>query len=338
MLEKKLENLLAEAKEVRKKAIEEDSANYYDDKFYNLSNFLSKKLDNSFFKNRNARVIADHFDEILPYIVKSNVTLLLINANLLIKQPNFKEKFAEGLKNFPYQNEIGILFYSIWVGLGANANKFNNFITEDILKTLSNMNLNKMFCLDILNKLNTEKQKKFLNLLILNKYDIPYSSIEYVGDTKQMIYDNIIMFIENAPNLYTLMNFTKDNPAIFLNVKSYIDNNEEKALNSIFCENTNLTEIKDPTLREIIRLLILDVVKNEKVKFSDITFTGGGFSDVLLVGNKVIKLGNRLTKNFPNNPYIVAPLLRKELKSNDETCFVEVTERVDTDSKISYEE
>ena len=110
------------------------------------------------------------------------------------------------------------------------------------------------------------------------------------------------------------------------------------ALNSIFFENDYLAKIKDLTLKEIIRLIILDVMKNENVKFSDITFDSGGFSNVLLVGNKVIKLGSRLTKKFPNNPYIIAPLLRRELKNDEETCFVEVTERVNTTSKVSNEE
>ena len=42
----------------------------------------------------------------------------------------------------------------------------------------------------------------------------------------------------------------------FLKVKSYIDNNEEMALNSIFFENDYLAKIKDLTLKEIIRLII----------------------------------------------------------------------------------
>ena len=84
--------------------------------------------------------------------------------------------------------------------------------------------------------------------------------------------------------------------------------------------------------------MILDVMKNENVKFSDITYNGGGFSRILLIGDKVIKLGDRVTKNFPNNPYIVVPLLRKEFDINNMKCFAEVTERVDTSTKPSKEE
>lgn len=338
MLEEKLESLIKEAQEIRKKDLETDSANYYNDRFYNLSNFISNKLNSMLFKNRNAKIIVNHFDEILPYMVRSNVATFMVNGDLLIKQTNFKEKFVAGLKNYPYQNEIGILFYSIWVSLGSDLNKFNNFITNDILEVLASLDLNKMFSIDILNKLNTEKQKIFLKLLIINKYNIPYSSIDYKEDAKQIIYDNITLFIENSKNLYNLLNTLKDNQVAFLKVKSYIDNNEEMALNSIFFENDYLAKIKDLTLKEIIRLIILDVMKNENVKFSDITFDSGGFSNVLLVGNKVIKLGSRLTKKFSNNPYIIAPLLRRELKNDEETCFVEVTERVNTTSKVSNEE
>ena len=50
-----------EAQEIRKKDLETDSANYYNDRFYNLSNFISNKLSSTFFKNRNAKIIVNHF-------------------------------------------------------------------------------------------------------------------------------------------------------------------------------------------------------------------------------------------------------------------------------------
>ena len=330
--------LLEEAKKTRQRSIENNSASYYDDVFYNLSNFISKKLNSPLFKNKNVKIIVNHFDEILPYIVMSNIDILLVNTNLLIKQPNFKEKFIDGLRKYPYTDGVGQLFYNIWVCLNDKPNRFDVFIDEDILKTISTMDLSRMFYLDMLNRLNEDNQKKFLEILVKNKCDIPYSAIEYEGNNKQIIYDNLTLFIENAQNLYALMNFVKDNPAALSQVKSYIDNNEEKAINSIFCETDHLVKIKEPTLKEIIKLIILDVMKNENVKFSDITYNGGGFSRILLIGDKVIKLGDRVTKSFPNNPYIIAPLLRQEFAINNEKCFAEVTERVDTSIKPSKEE
>ena len=337
MLERKLNDLLDEAKNIRQNSIENESAGYYNDVFDNLSDFISKKLNNPLLKNKNAKIIVNHFDEILPYIVSNNMNILLLNIDLLIEQPNFKEKFIEGLKNYPYTDEIGELFYNIWGCLNSK-NKFDNFIDSNILKTLSTMNLKSSFYSSMLNRLNEENQKIFLNILAENKCDISYSMVEYKGNNKQIIYDNLPLFMENTENLYSLMNFVKDNSSALSKVKDYIDNNPEKAINSIFCETSNLVKMKDKTLKEVVKLIILDVLKNENAKLSDITYNGGGFSRVLLIGNKVIKIGNRDTKSFPNNPYIISPLLRKKLEFNGESCFVEVTERVDTSKKASKEE
>lgn len=338
MFERKLMKLLEESERIRKQAVENKSASYSDDVFYNLSNFILKGLNSPLLKNKNARIIADHFDEILPYIVMSNVDVLLLNTSLLIDQPSFKANFITGLKKYPYKNDIDQLFYNIWVSLGDTQNKFDLFMDDDILKALSTIDLSRTFYLDTLNRLNKDSQKNFLILLVKNKCDIPYSAIEYKNDNKQIIYEYLTLFIENAQNLYALLNFVKDNPDAFSKVKDYIDNNEEKALNSIFCETDRLVKIKEPTLKEIIKLMILDVMKNENVGFSDITYNGGSYSRILLIGDKVIKLGDRVTKSFPNNPYIVVPLLRKEFEFNNEKFFVEVTERVDTSKKPSKEE
>lgn len=334
MLEKKLNKLLEEAKERRKQAVENEMASYYNDSFDSLSKFILKKLDSRLVKlrNKNTKIIVDHFDEILPYIVNDNINILLFNINSLIEQPNFKEKFIEGLKKYPYPDKIDQIFYIIWTRLNNKPNKFDNFIDSSILKTISTMNVSR------LDRLNEENQKIFLNILAENKCNIPYSGIMYKENSKQVIYDNLLLFTENSQNLYSLMKFVKDNPSAYSKVKDYIDNNPEKAVNSIFCEINKRVKIEDTTLKEVVKLIILDVLKNENVKLSDITYNGGGLSSVLLIGNKVIKIGDRATKSFPNNPYIISPLLRKKLEFNGEFCFVEVTERVDTSKKASKEE
>ena len=332
MLEKKLNKLLEEAKERRKQAVENEMASYYNDSFDSLSKFILKKCRLVKLRNKNTRIIADHFDEILPYIVNDNMNILLFNINSLIEQPNFKEKFIEGLKRYPYPDKIDQIFYIIWIRL---KDKFDNFIDSSILKTVSTMNVSSYFYGDMLDRLNEENQKIFLNILAENKCNIPYSGIMY---SKQVIYDNLPLFTENSQNLYSLMKFVKDNPSAYSKVKDYIDNNPEKAINSIFCEINKRVKIEDTTLKEVVKLIILDVLKNENVKLSDITYNGGGLSSVLLIGNKVIKIGDRVTKSFANNPYIISPLLRKKLEFNGESCFVEVTERVDTSKKASKEE
>ena len=260
MLEKKLNKLLEEAKERRKQAVENEMASYYNDSFDSLSKFILKKCRLVKLRNKNTRIIADHFDEILPYIVNDNMNILLFNINSLIEQPNFKEKFIEGLKRYPYPDKIDQIFYIIWIRL---KDKFDNFIDSSILKTVSTMNVSSYFYGDMLDRLNEENQKIFLNILAENKCNIPYSGIMY---SKQVIYDNLPLFTENSQNLYSLMKFVKDNPSAYSKVKDYIDNNPEKAINSIFCEINKRVKIEDTTLKEVVKLIILDVLKNENVK------------------------------------------------------------------------
>ena len=338
MIEKELSKLLKESEEIRLLMIDNGEASYYNDAFINLSKFISDKLNSSLFKKRNAKIIANHFDEILPYMVSSNSSIFLLGIDSLIEQPNFKEKFIEGLKKYPYKEGVDQIFYYVWSALNSKPGIFDEFIDEDMLKLFSTMDLDYSFYSDMLNRLNEDNQRKFLNILVENKNDIPYSGFEYKGNNKQIIYDNLDLYIDNAQNLYALMDFVKEDPVALSKVKDYIDNNEDKAINSIFCQTTHSVKIKDPTLREVIKLIVLDVMKNENVKFSEITYNGGGFSRILLVGDKVIKLGNRATKEFPNNPYIISPLLRRELEYNNEKCFAEVTERAETGMEVSEEE
>lgn len=163
MLEKKLNKLLEEAKERRKQAVENEMASYYNDSFDSLSKFILKKLDSRLVKlrNKNIKIITDHFDEILPYIVNDNMNILLFNINSLIEQPNFKEKFIEGLKKYPYPDKIDQMFYIIWTHLNNKPNKFDNFIDSSILKTISTMNVSSYFYEDMLDRLNEENQKNF---------------------------------------------------------------------------------------------------------------------------------------------------------------------------------
>ena len=75
--------------------------------------------------------------------------------------------------------------------------------------------------------------------------------------------------------------------------------------------------------------------KKEKTDFGSIKKLGeGSFSKVYQINDKVIKLGiHRNTKEIPENPYVVAPLLRMNFpvdhKEYGEQLFIEVTERVE---------
>ena len=228
----------------------------------------------------------------------------------------------------------------MWCRLNANnkIDKYNEFLDDEVLKTLAGLSLDETCYESILNRINEERQKSFLKILVEYKTNIPYLRIKYKGNNKKIIFDNLPLFMQNSQNLYNLMNFVKEDPTALEKIKEYIDNNEEQAIDSIFCETEKLEKITDQTIKDVLKLLIIEIIKNENAKYSDIEYNGGGFSRILSIGDKVIKIGNRKTKSFPNNPYIVAPLLRKELGTNNKTCFVKVTERVETNIDINKED
>jgi hypothetical protein len=339
-MRKKLQKLIEESKEIRERNAHCENITYLNDYFEELSKFLFKKLRNPFFKNKNAKIIAEHFDEILPFIARPNIDILLLYSELLIDQPNFKEKFILGLKKYPYKDSIEEILYNMWCRLNANnkIDKYNEFLDDEVLKTLAGLSLDGTCYESILNRINEERQKSFLEILVEYKANISYLGVQYKGNNKKIIFDNLPLFMQNSQNLYNLMDFVKEDPTALEKIKEYIDNNEEQTIDSIFCETEKLEKITDQTIKDVLKLLIIEIIKNENAKYSDIEYNGGGFSRILLIGDKVIKIGNRKTKSFPNNPYIVAPLLRKEIGTNNKTCFVEVTERVETNIDISNED
>lgn len=337
-MESELNNMIINFEKQKENSDEVEFSSFYDLSFDDLKKYINSKLSNPIFKNRNINFFVNHFDQILPYINQSNLDIILLHFNEFIKNKDFKTNFIKGLDNYPYKEEIGLLLYNIWVSSKENIDNYNKFIDKELFEELIKLDVDSITYIDILNRADENNQKIFLNELIKNKKNIYYGAIEYKGNNKQIIFDNIIEYLEGSQNLYNLLNFVKEDAYATQKVKDYIDTHEEQAINSIFTETDNLVKISDPTIREVITLVVKDVIKNENVKLSDITYNGGSFSRILLIGDKVVKLGSRSTKQFPNNPYIVAPLLRKELEANNEKCFIEVTERVDTNEKVSNEE
>ena len=84
MFEKKLIKLLEEANMIRQEEMRNRSASYYHDYFPKLEDFLFKQLGHPLFQKRNAQIVVNHFDEILPFFVSSNNDIILSYARLLM--------------------------------------------------------------------------------------------------------------------------------------------------------------------------------------------------------------------------------------------------------------
>ena len=123
------------------------------------------------------------------------------------------------------------------------------------------------------------------------------------------------------------------------NNEEYLDNTIEDILKEIYGEKFNSKDFKVGI--DTIKIIIKELCQNENKTYGDIEYLGKGtFSYVLAVGDKVLKIGiKRYTDSFPNNPYIITPLLRESIKINEENkIFLEVTERVDTKTEVTTEE
>jgi len=157
-------------------------------------------------------------------------------------------------------------------------------------------------------------------------------------------FDNIIS--NNIKDLYELKKQGTLNEEastkiskIVQNNKEYLDNTIEDILKEIYGEKFNNKDFKVGI--DTIKIIIKELCQNENKTYGDIEYLGKGtFSYVLAVGDKVLKIGiKRYTDSFPNNPYIITPLLRESIKINKENkIFLEVTERVDTKTEVTTEE
>lgn len=157
-------------------------------------------------------------------------------------------------------------------------------------------------------------------------------------------FDNIIS--NNIKDLYELKKqgtLNKETSTkiskIVQNNEEYLNNTIEDILKEIYGEKFNSKDFKVGI--DTIKIIIKELSQNENKTYGDIEYLGKGtFSYVLAVGDKVLKIGiKRYTDSFPNNPYIITPLLRESIKINEENkIFLEVTERVDTKTEVTTEE
>ncbi|MBO5180021.1 MAG: hypothetical protein J6B87_06725, partial [Clostridia bacterium] len=171
------------------------------------------------------------------------------------------------------------------------------------------------------------------------KVPIDFSSFSLTDDEVALIKNNILKFAELTPNLFSLreqISTDNDNSMEVSILNNYIDENPTRFIDGIIQKAFWKQQGKKyKNFNELLLLIIQDNCKNENKRISDTKYiNSGNYSAVFGIGDKVIKLGkDRITKTFPNNPYIVQPLLRKTINIDNDTFFVEITERVDTSNK-----
>lgn len=149
----------------------------------------------------------------------------------------------------------------------------------------------------------------------------------------------------NMQDLFLLLRTNRLSQAAVDKIKTSIGDNEDyldSTVNIILKDiYSNYNNDNFKVGKDTIKILIKEICRNEKKSYGDIEYIGRGtFSYVIGIGDKVLKIGKkRNAPSFPNNPYIIAPLLRESITiDKDNNLFLEVTEKVDTKCEISDEE
>lgn len=146
--------------------------------------------------------------------------------------------------------------------------------------------------------------------------------------------------LQNCSMLLQFKHISKKNINAYQKIINKIKEDEKNYILQIITNELNFYKLNNKSnkydfniLREIIFLIIKEISENEHTKMHKIELIGhGDFSSVYCLGNKIIKIGRtRLTKKFPNNPYIIKPLLRKEFEiGENNSFFIEVCEKIKT--------
>ena len=226
----------------------------------------------------------------------------------------------------------------------------DKFSKGRIIELYTSAKDNKLF----LNMIEEYIMKNLDKILKIDIYDTGYLLSKLDKNTK--IYKVIIEYLKE--NIDKILKKQKDDVDLFEikaiyeqfdelkpAIRQYFNNHKDEIIERMYRNVTylfigyedNQSEFKEErrTVKEILRLIINELCEKEKTDFGSIKKLGeGSFSKVYQINDKVIKLGiHRNTKEIPENPYVVAPLLRMNFpvdhKEYGEQLFIEVTERVE---------
>lgn len=339
-IEKKFQQLVAETTNFKSnkyvsKNIDNHSA---------LDKFYKDKLELSPFRRRNGQILLKYLGTMLKLSNQENIEWLGYKA--IYSQEKFMETLAASIDKYSFPMEISELFQQLYTKID-NENLRQNIFTADMNKKLVEMNLSSNSYARLYSMMTNAQRNNLLEQLLSNNININYSKFLPYNDTITFIKNNIDIIYTHGGNIIDikrLMELKREDKFVS-KINAYIDNNPYIMVNSIIdilkTKILNNKKINFNKYRSFIFLLLDEISKNESTSISSTEFIGtGGYSAVFAIKTKVIKIGiERKTPHFPNNPYILKPLLRKTITIDNIPIFFEVTEKVDTNiNDITKEE
>ena len=339
-IEKKFQQLVAETTNFKSnkyvsKNIDNHSA---------LDKFYKDKLELSPFRRRNGQILLKYLGTMLKLSNQENIEWLGYKA--IYSQEKFMETLAASIDKYSFPMEISELFQQLYTKID-NENLRQNIFTADMNKKLVEMNLSSNSYARLYSMMTNAQRNNLLEQLLSNNININYSKFLPYNDTITFIKNNIDRIYTHGGNIIDikrLMELKREDKFVS-KINAYIDNNPYIMVNSIIdilkTKILNNKKINFNKYRSFIFLLLDEISKNESTSISSTEFIGtGGYSAVFAIKTKVIKIGiERKTPHFPNNPYILKPLLRKTITIDNIPIFFEVIEKVDTNiNDITKEE
>lgn len=339
-IEKKFQQLVAETTNFKSnkyvsKNIDNHSA---------LDKFYKDKLELSPFRRRNGQILLKYLGTMLKLSNQENIEWLGYKA--IYSQEKFMETLVASIDKYSFPMEISELFQQLYTKID-NENLRQNIFTADMNKKLVEMNLSSNSYARLYSMMTNAQRNNLLEQLLSNNININYSKFLPYNDTITFIKNNIDIIYTHGGNIIDikrLMELKREDKFVS-KINAYIDNNPYIMVNSIIdilkTKILNNKKINFNKYRSFIFLLLDEISKNESTSISSTEFIGtGGYSAVFAIKTKVIKIGiERKTPHFPNNPYILKPLLRKTITIDNIPIFFEVTEKVDTNiNDITKEE
>ena len=304
--------------------------------------YINKLISNFLFKNIYAKIICKNLSEIINY----SYNHFWLNRNIINKQKEFSKNFYEAMINYRKPKRTLSIIYNEAGPLIYNNNSVKEmFEKKEFIDHILNLRLKPDQYEKYINNISEEKQKYFIDKSIEMKVPIPhnaYSINYYKGNNYNYIQERILDIIK-YDNCFSIKTFCKD-PKTLNEINNFLDQSPDIVFKSIkeitdyflkrqeFIKNGYIKkkEIDTTNINYIIEQLLKEIIKYDNTPPSEIDHTYGGYSIVFMTNTKVLKIGDtRETEKFPDNPYIVKPLIRRTISNNnDESYFIEVTEKV----------
>lgn len=147
----------------------------------------------------------------------------------------------------------------------------------------------------------------------------------FIIDNFSKIDPEIFYYNDSYFLLEDLIECSKKHPFIYEFLNKHLE------FIAIILTNKKLTVLKKEKILNTYTELIKDVFRIENANICDLVLKRGVFSNVLIIKDKVIKSGKKVTKNIPYHKRLLQPIIRQVITSiNDNNValdFIEVYER-----------